>query len=128
MWPVHSDVLFDWTFDSQSGQNLHKVSFGVVDSSGKVKFLDVNKFGTVFPMSRWPSSWTWYQNRLSWTGDVANNRVTFKLKNAALNDSREFYCRVEWAGVPLDSKEDVVKLVITGKILVYRKILNVQQI
>ena len=69
-----------------------------MDGYFDVKFIMVLKTGLVIETDPWPSKWSWYQGRVSWVGNLFNNKAAFRLTKAELNDSRTFYCEVEWSG------------------------------
>ena len=48
------------------------IEFGLVDSNTKIKLSDVSSLESVYRVDPWPSRWTVYENRFSWTGDLAD--------------------------------------------------------
>ena len=121
MVSVNSDVIFEWFFDNMVGQQVTSVEFGVIDSSTRVKLIDVRPvgLGSAFPAEPWPSNFAWYQNRTSWAGGLSSKRITFKITNSTLKDSNKFYCRVVWKN-PADIKTSIINLLIVGKVLIFK--------
>lgn len=92
---------------------MSEIRFGLLDGSTKYKFLTVKSSGAIIETIDWPVKWIWYKGRVSWLGNLATKNAAFRLTKAALNDSRTFYCVVEWSGnIGEDSAQTTI--LITG--------------
>ena len=113
-WQVGSNVTIECIITDGPEQTLDRISFGLMDGSEPQKFITVySNSGSVIETNPWPSKWTWYQGRLSWVGDLVSKKTAFKLTKAAMNDSRTFFCGVQWSG-KFESKRAETTILITG--------------
>ena len=113
-WQVESNVTIECNFTDGPGQTLDQITFGLMDGPNPEKFITVySNSGLVIETNPWPSKWSWYQGRVSWVGDLVSKKAAFRLTKAALNDSRIFYCQVQWLG-SFESKRAETSILITG--------------
>ena len=108
-WQVGSNVTIECNYINGEGQTLDQINFGIVGET----FITVYGTGLVVEKTPWPDKWTWYQGRVSWVGDLVSKKAAFRLTKAALNDSRIFYCQVQWLG-SFESKRAETSILITG--------------
>ena len=108
-WQVGSNVTIECIFTDGLKQTLDKIVFGLMAGSDPQKLITVqSSSGLVIETTPWPAKWTWY-----WVGDLVSKKVAFRLTKAALNDSRTFYCEVQWSG-SFESKSATTSILITG--------------